>query len=134
VTSLCCNLSQRSNGSTANTGEENVHASMVHFKRPLIQTKMIQKILNLIRNRGHSWRSLSMSELGEIYSAMMLRSLALSVIGVFVPVYLYQNGYDVIQILLFFAVFFLNRTIFDVVAGYLVARWGPKHTMMLSNI
>lgn len=94
---------------------------------------MIQKFIHYIRNRGRSWRTMSLSELGEIYIAMTLRSLALAVIGVFIPVYLYQYGYSVSDILVFFAVFFTVRSVADIAGGFIVARWGPKHSMMLSN-
>ncbi len=95
---------------------------------------MLQKFIHLIRDRGSPWRRMTLSQLGEIYIAMMLRSLALSIIGVFIPVYLIQYGYSVSEILLFFAVMFLMRSLADIAAGYVVARWGPKHSMMMSNI
>ena len=64
----------------------------------------------------------------------MLRSMGLSLIGVFVPIYLYKIGYDLPTILLFIAGQFVARLIFDVASGYLVARFGPKHTILLSNV
>ncbi len=41
-------------------------------------------------------------ELAELYTSMSLRSLGFSLIGIFVPVYLFQYGVSVKDIFLFF--------------------------------
>lgn len=80
----------------------------------------------------HFWRFAGFDELSEIYVSMMLRSLSLSLIGVFIPVYLIELGYGVPGIISFFICFFAVRAIADIVAGFTVARFGPKHTMLMS--
>ena len=64
----------------------------------------------------------------------MLRTLGLSLVGVFVPVYLYQLGYGVDAIALFFALVFGFRVVTDLLGAWLVGYFGPKHIMILSHI
>lgn len=73
-------------------------------------------------------------ELSELYISILFRSLALSVTGIFVPVFLLRYGYTVPDIFMFFVLFFLTRTFMDVLGGYLVAKYGPKHTMVVSYL
>jgi len=75
-----------------------------------------------------------MSELGELYVSMTLKSLALSLIAIFIPVFLYQEGYSIVEIGLFYAFYFTCRIVFDLLAGYLTARFGPKHLLSYSCI
>ena len=90
--------------------------------------KLTPKQLRLRKAEG------GFDELSELYISMFFRSMALSVIGVFVPVFLLKNGYDIQSIFLFFSLFFMSRAIMDVVGGYLIARYGPKHTMVVSYL
>lgn len=64
----------------------------------------------------------------------MLRSLGLSLVGIFVPIYLYKLEYSLPTIFLFMAGVFGARMICDVLSGYLVAWRGPKHVILVSNI
>lgn len=88
---------------------------------------------NFMRPR-HFWRKVDMSELSELYASMLLRSLALSLIGLFVPIYLYKIGYSVQAVLGYFAVFFLARIVVDIAVAFVVGRIGPKHTLALSTV
>ena len=73
-------------------------------------------------------------ELAEIYTSMSLRSLGFGIIGIFVPIYLYQHGIDLRGIFWFFGwVFFLRIPIAFFVA-YTVGRIGPKHSIALSTL
>lgn len=83
--------------------------------------------------RSHFWRDTGFDELSELYISNMLRSIALTTFMIFVPFYLYEEGYAVPAILSLFGCFFAVRAIADIVAGYFVARFGPKHTMIFSN-
>ncbi len=74
------------------------------------------------------------NELSELYISMFFRSLALSIIGVFVPVFLLKYGYNLQAIFLFYMYFFITRTFMDVAGGYLIAKFGPKHTMVVSYV
>lgn len=90
-------------------------------------------VFRLLRHR-HFWRDVSFNELSELYISMMFRNLALSLVGIFVPIYLYHLGFSLAAIMAYFGYFFLARVFSDLAAGYMVARIGPKHTMALSYI
>lgn len=95
---------------------------------------MIQKFIHKILIRHHFWRHADFDELSEVYVAMMLRSLALGIIGVFIPIYLITLGYGFAGVAQFFCFLFLSRVFMDIGAGYIVARFGPKHGMLVSYI
>lgn len=75
-----------------------------------------------------------MSELGELYASMTLKSLALSLVAIFIPVFLYQEGFSILDICLYFAFYFTLRIVFDILAGFLTARFGPKHMLAYSYV
>lgn len=93
---------------------------------------MIQKLIHLFVRPRHYWRHVGFDELSELYSSMMFRSLAMSIVAIFIPVYLYQLGHEVWEILFFYAVVFMSQTFFTGVAALSIARFGPKHTILLS--
>ncbi len=88
-------------------------------------------ITKLLYNR-HPWRKVNFDELGELYASMLLRSLALSLVALFVPLYLLRSGYSFQAIIVFYACFFTARILGDYLAGYFVARFGPKHAFIIS--
>jgi len=95
---------------------------------------MIQKIINTLLQPRHFWRTVDFDELSEIYTSILLRSLATSVIGLFIPIYLHTLGFSVRTIFAFYIVFFVARAIFDPLSALIVGRIGPKHTIALSTI
>jgi MFS family permease len=95
---------------------------------------MLQKIARRVVRNHHPWRKMKFDELAELYTSMSLRSLGFSLIGIFVPVYLYQAGITLSSIFLFYGFFFLLRIPVAYVAGYIIARIGPKHTIAISTI
>ena len=80
------------------------------------------------------WRSLlPRQELTQVYLAMAIRSFALSLTSLFVPLYLYKElGYTLSQTLLFFVFYSLIFAIFTPVAAKFCARYGVKHCVLLS--
>lgn len=93
---------------------------------------MINKIIKKLLRHRHFWREIGFDELSELYVSMMFRSLSMSLIGIFVPIYLLQLGYSLREVIAFIILFFITKVIMDVAAGYTVARIGPKHTMLIS--
>ncbi len=85
-------------------------------------------------SRSHYWRDVQFDELSELYASNLLRSVALSIFMVFVPFYLYQHGYGAAAIFATFGCFFVARTISDISTAFIVARFGPKHTMIASCV
>lgn len=84
--------------------------------------------------RRHFWRHASFSEIAELYMSRMLRMAALYIASAFMSIYLYQMGYGIGQIALFWSVFFLFKTITALPVAGLIARIGPKHGILVSNL
>lgn len=95
---------------------------------------MIKNVVHNLLARRHHWRTVSFSELSELYTSMMLRSMGMSLIGIFVPIYLYKLGYPIGDICLYLALQYFGRIFYEIPVGYLIARIGPKHTMLISYI
>lgn len=95
---------------------------------------MFKKITHSFIRPRHPWRSIKFDELAEIYTSMSLRALGFSVIGIFVPVYLYQLGVTLDQIFLFYVLFFAFRIPFDYVFAHVVGKIGPKHAIGVSTL
>lgn len=93
---------------------------------------MFKKIIHSLLLRRHYWRHANFDELQEIYISLLFRSFALGIIGIFIPVFLLQQGFGFHGVASFFVFFFGARVFADVASGFLVARFGPKHTILLS--
>lgn len=80
------------------------------------------------------WRGLlPRQELTQVYLAMAIRSFAVSLTSLFVPLYLYKElGYTLQQTLLFFVFYSLIFAICTPVAAKFCARYGVKHGVLLS--
>lgn len=95
---------------------------------------MLKKLVERLLRHHHPWRNISFDELSEIYVAMMLRSLSVSMTGIFVPIFLYRLHYALPEIISVFACYFTARMGLDILAAYTVARFGPKHTLVIGQI
>lgn len=95
---------------------------------------MLKKVLRHILEPRHFWREVGFSELNELYASNLLRRLSISVLMIFVPIYLYRHDYNVTAILCMYGVFFVAKVVCDILAGYTVARFGPKHTMIVAAL
>lgn len=94
---------------------------------------MLKNLITKILEPRHFWRTVGFDELSELYTAQLLRSLGTSLIGLFTPIYLYKIGYSLSQIALFHVFWFSARPFFDFIGAHIVARIGPKHTMLMSS-
>lgn len=91
--------------------------------------------MNRILRHRHFWRGVDYDELSEIYVSMMFRGLAISLTGLFVPLYMLRLGYGMTEVSLVAMWYFVARAVVcDVAAAYMVARVGPKHTILLGNV
>ncbi len=93
---------------------------------------MFQKIYNRYLRKRHYWRIVEFDELSELYTTQMLRSLSSSLVGIFVPIYLYKIGYSITDIGIFFLIWFAVRPLMVYFIAKLIGEIGPKHTMILS--
>lgn len=92
------------------------------------------EVVHTITHSKRFWYNVKMSELGELYISMTLKTFAFSMIGVFVPIYFYQLGFNLQTIALYFFMYFIFRTPFNYLAGELTARYGPKHVMSYAYV
>lgn len=96
---------------------------------------MLKRIINRLLRHRHFWREVGFDELSEIYITMMFRSLSTSLTGIFVPLYMLRLGYPVADIMWLIVFYFIARAaIFDMLSGWLVTRFGPKHTIFFGYI
>jgi MFS family permease len=107
--------------------------AVVHFRKEDVGIMLKQKIKRILQ-KNHFWRTVGFDELSELYVSNLLRIVALGIFLVFVPYYLYHEGYSVAAIFTLFGVFMAIRVMADFAAGYYVARFGPKHAMVISCI
>jgi len=84
--------------------------------------------------RRHFWRHATYSEIAELYMSRMLRMAALYIASAFMSIYLYQNHYTIGEIALFWAAFYLFKTVTALPVASLIARIGPKHGILVSNL
>lgn len=95
---------------------------------------MILKLIHRLLERRHYWRYVSFSELAQMYAAELIRTLGLGLVSILVVIYMYQNGYSLVYIALFYAAFQLFRTIITLPIAKLIGYIGPKHGYLISNL
>lgn len=96
---------------------------------------MLNKIVTKIFKPKHPWRQMKFDELSEIYVSMLFRGLAISMTGLFVPIYMLKLGYGIDSITFVIAVYFTSRFLFlDMLSAYSVARFGPKHSLIFGYV
>lgn len=95
---------------------------------------MIKKLFHRLLRRHHFWRHANFDELSQIYISSFFRTMAISLVGIFIPIFLYGLGYGFTGVFVFHLMYFIARSIIHLPAGYLIARVGPKHSILLSFI
>jgi MFS family permease len=95
---------------------------------------MVRKFFHTLLLRRHFWRYATFSEVSELYVSRMLRMAALYMAASFMSIYLYQLGYSVATIGLFWAGFFFFKTLIALPVARFIAWIGPKHAILISNL
>ena len=95
---------------------------------------MVRKFFHTLLLRRHFWRYATFSEVSELYVSRMLRMAALYLAASFMSIYLYQLGYSIVAIGLFWAGFFFFKTLVALPAARFIAWIGPKHAILISNL
>jgi hypothetical protein len=95
---------------------------------------MLKTKLKKLITKHHYWRDISFTQLTELYFNRFLTVTGTSIIGIFIPIYLYRSGMSVPGISLYFAFFYLTRSLSSVVAANMIAKVGPKHTMIVGQL
>ena len=81
---------------------------------------------------AHFFHFFKNRELNEMYVSISIRSFALSLIGVFVPIYFYLIGYSLVSIFFFYMLQSLAQIIFSIPIAKISSKFGIKHLMGLS--
>lgn len=95
---------------------------------------IIQHFIRRILQRRHFWRYATFSEVAELYASRMLRLFAVRLASTFTSIYLYQEGFSLTFIALYFAALYGIKFILTPWCALLIARHGPKHATLISNI
>lgn len=95
---------------------------------------MFRQLIHKIFLRRHFWRYATFSEVAEIYASRTLRMIAIGMSTVFMSVFLYQNGYSVQFIALYWLLYLLFKAAVALPAAKYAALYGPKHGILLSNL
>lgn len=72
------------------------------------------------------------TELNEMYAVMAFRSFIVSLVGIFVPIYLWTLGYPLVDIFIIHLLIYLGDGILEIPVTFLLARFGPKRLIALS--
>lgn len=72
------------------------------------------------------------NEMNELYISLSLRALAIGVGGIFVPLFLYDIGFSLPLIALFYVYAMGLRIPMEIVSAYLIRGLGIKHTLTVS--
>ncbi|MDB5165321.1 MAG: hypothetical protein JWM00_211 [Candidatus Saccharibacteria bacterium] len=95
---------------------------------------MFQTLIQRLLQRRHFWRYATFSEVAELYISRTMRLFALRMIAVFTSIYLVQHDYSLLFLALFWSVFFGYKVLFSWPSALIIARIGPKHCTLISNI
>ncbi|MCH7492286.1 MFS transporter [Patescibacteria group bacterium] len=71
-------------------------------------------------------------ELNELYISVAIRSFALSMISVFIPIFLLKLNYSLSTVFIFYAVLFTTHVLFIIPATKISSRFGFKHSIFYS--
>lgn len=73
-------------------------------------------------------------QLEELYVSVAVLDFALAAVMLFEPVYLYQLGYSLTQIVLFYLLVYVPYFFLAPLGGKFVARYGPERSIAISTI
>lgn len=94
---------------------------------------MVEKIIKTLTKRRHFWRFASFSEVAELYTARLMRTIAINVGAAFMSVYMLQNGYSVVAVSFFWAAYFGFKVLISMPLTQLIANIGAKKSILISN-
>lgn len=95
---------------------------------------MIRAFFYKLLEKRHFWRQATFGEIADLYAAQMLRVAAISLASGFSSVYLYKEGYSLIFIMGFWAIYFFSKALVAPLAGVLMAKIGTTASTIISNV
>lgn len=88
---------------------------------------MLRQFINFRRMKH--W----ISDRRELYANRLLQHLAISLIGIFIPAYLLELGYSLLEVLVFVGVYYVSMGGFSFLGAYTEGRLGVKHAISIST-
>jgi len=80
----------------------------------------------------HFFNFFKSRELNEIYTSISIRSFALSMISIFIPIYLLKLNYSLTSVFIFYAILNLTHALFTLPAAKISSKFGFKHSILFS--
>ncbi len=74
------------------------------------------------------------TQINELYVSFSLHAFSTGLVGIFVPIYIYNLGFSIIELCVFFIISILTNIILYLPTAKLVSWYGPKHIIALSYI
>lgn len=93
---------------------------------------MFKQFINNIQAR-HFWRHANFSEVGQLYAARLMRTIAINLGAAFMSVYMLKMGYSVFSVSIFWACYFGTKALIVLPMAQLIANIGPKKAIIISN-
>jgi MFS family permease len=72
------------------------------------------------------------TELNRLYFVMSLRAFVMSLVGIFVPIYLYSLGYGISEIIFYYMVMYFGEACLEFGATLMMKKRGPKFNIAIS--
>lgn len=95
---------------------------------------MIKNLINKLFHRRNYWRDVSFSEVGQLYAAKLMRTIAVHLGAAFMSVYMLKQGYSLVSVPIFWAVYFGFKVVIMLPLAQVVANIGPKKAIIVSNL
>ncbi len=94
---------------------------------------MFKNIITTITAK-HFWRTASFSEIGNLHMARLMRIIAINLGAALMSVYMLKIGYSIVFISLFWAAYFIFKSIIMLPLAQLIATIGARKSILVSNI
>ncbi len=75
-----------------------------------------------------------LTEMNELYFSISLYVFSFGLVGIFVPIYIYNLEFSTVQLAMYFMITEGVRTVFNPTASMLVKKYGPKHILIFSYV
>ena len=92
----------------------------------------MQLISMTLLDHRHFQNFFSNKDINELYGSMAIFSLGISLIMLYVPIFVYERGFSIAQILMFFVLAAFFFLLFSIPSAKICSRFGSKHTMLAS--
>ncbi|MDP3741484.1 MAG: MFS transporter [bacterium] len=90
--------------------------------------------MSLIKHHLHYFSYRLSREVEEVYWHTLLNNLALSMVFIFEPIFLYTRGYSLVQIMWFYVQVYVWYVILIGFGAKFAGKYGYKHAIFVSNI